>query len=270
MSHPNYVDCFEVMMISDEDVAVRQRENKLKQALAALRCWRVQCWWRGLLKEEVVGVWRPGKSYFTDNTLSVNQKIAVGHAFREAVLELKVYFCFIDEWMTKTEEISFEVEVLCGILMRFCLCRERSWTSTVRETILYYQSWVLLGFFLECVKQCMMPVCGINTLAGRGTCFKTLFHPVVQGCTETAWVQWALFTQSVSEFLKWWWSFGCSEMRDRLAVLVYMSRLWLWSCQRGEETVQISFVPASVWSLISALQFFFWFTVVVIADWDVF
>lgn len=70
------------------------------------------------------------------------------HAFREAVLELKVYFCPIDERMAKIEEkLSFEAEVLCGVLMRFCLYRERSWTFTVRENNLYYQPWVVLGLF---------------------------------------------------------------------------------------------------------------------------
>lgn len=72
------------------------------------------------------------------------------YAFREAVLEIKVYFCPVDERMTNVEEqLSFVAEVLRGVLMGFCLFRERSWESTVRENILYYQPWVMLGLVLE-------------------------------------------------------------------------------------------------------------------------
>lgn len=91
------------------------------------------------------------------------------YAFREAALEIKVYFCPVDERMTNVEEkLSFVAEVLRGVLMGFCLFREGSWKFTVRENILYYQPWVMLGLVLECVKHCMMSA----GETGRHACLK--------------------------------------------------------------------------------------------------
>lgn len=65
-------------------------------------------------------MWRHWKGYFTDNILSTIQKIAVGYVFREAVLEIKLYFCPVDERMTNIgEKLSFVAEVLRGVLMGF-------------------------------------------------------------------------------------------------------------------------------------------------------
>lgn len=66
------------------------------------------------------------------------------------------------------EEFYFVAEVLHGVLMGFCLFRERSWKSTVRENTLYYQPWVILGLVLEYVKHWMMSACEI----GRHACLK--------------------------------------------------------------------------------------------------
>lgn len=52
--------------------------------------------------------------------------------------------------------------------MGSCLFRERSWKSTVRENILYYQPWVVLGLVLESVEHCMMSA----GETGRHACLK--------------------------------------------------------------------------------------------------
>lgn len=52
-------------------------------------------------------MWRHQKYCFTDNTPSAIAKIAVEYSFREAVLEIKVYFCPL-------EERVINIEVLLG------------------------------------------------------------------------------------------------------------------------------------------------------------